>query len=70
MFKLTATADGGKKKPFFVVKEAKRDVKRLNEEYKARCVVANSAGGWMDEPLTEQYYRELSERLHLGEGAY
>ena len=36
---LTATADGVKKKPFFVFKGAKRDVKRLNEEYKARCNV-------------------------------
>ena len=31
---LTATADGAKKKPFFVFRGAKRHVKRLNEEYK------------------------------------
>ena len=63
---LTDTADGGKKKPFFVVKEAKRDVDRLNEEYKARCIVANSAGGWMDEPLTEQYCREVIGTFTFG----
>lgn len=55
----TATADGGKKKPFFVFKGAKCDVKRLNEDYRTKCVVASSDNGWMDETLTEQYCREV-----------
>ena len=54
---LTATADGGKRKPFFVFKGAKRDVKRLNEEYRSKCIVASSDNGWMNEALTEQYCR-------------
>ena len=60
---LTATFDGVKKKPFFVFRGAKRDVKRLNEEYKARCIVTSSASGWMDEPLTEQHCHEVIETV-------
>lgn len=63
---LTATADGTKKKPFFVSRGAKRDVKRLNEEYKGKCIVASSASGWMDEPLTEQYCREVIGTFTFG----
>ena len=39
-------------------KVAKQEVKKLNEEFKTRCVVASSNNGWMDEPLTEQFCRE------------
>ena len=56
---LTATADGGKKKPFFVFKGGKRDVKRLNEESKAKCFVTSSVNGWKDDNLTKQYCREV-----------
>ena len=52
---LTACANGDKKKPFFVFKGAKREVKRLNEEFRTQCVVVTSASGWMTEELTEQY---------------
>ena len=40
-------------------KEGKREVKRLNEEFKGKCSVAISVSGWMDEELTEQYCREV-----------
>ncbi len=46
---LTATADGAKKKPFFVFKGAKREAKALNEEFRSKCVVATSASGWMND---------------------
>ena len=36
------------KKPFFVFKGGKREVKRLNEEFKGKCSVATSVSGWMD----------------------
>ena len=36
---LAATADGRKKKPFIVFKGAKREVKKLNEEFKWRCIM-------------------------------
>ena len=63
---LTDTTDGGKKKPFFVFKRAKRDVKHLNEEHKARCIVASSAGSWMDEPLTDQFCCEVIGTFTFG----
>lgn len=40
-------------------KGAKRDVKRLNEEYSMKCIVASSDSGWMDEAFTEQFCREV-----------
>ena len=46
---LTAVADGRKKKPFVVFKGAKREVKKLNEEFKSRCIVATSVSGWMND---------------------
>ena len=63
---LTTSADGGKKKPFFVFKGAKTDVKRLNEEYQSKCIVASSDSGWMDEALTEQYCREVIGTFSFG----
>ena len=54
---LAAAADGTKKKPFFVFKGGKREVRRLNEEFKGKCSVATS--GWMDEELTERYCRKV-----------
>ena len=42
---LTAAADGGKKKPFFVLKGGKGEVNKLNEAYKTKCCVATSVTG-------------------------
>ena len=56
---LAAAADCTKKKPFFVFIAGKREVKRLNEEFKGKCSVAKSVSGWMDEELTERYCREV-----------
>ena len=63
---LTASADGSKKKPFFVFKGGKREVKRLHEEYKARCSVGTSVNGWMNEELTERYCREVLGTFTFG----
>ena len=63
---LTATADGGKRKPFFVFKGAKRDVKRLKEEYQSKCIVASSDNEWINEALTEQYCREVIRTFSFG----
>ena len=52
---LTATADGRKKKPLIVFKGAKREVKKLNEEFKSRCIVVTSVSGWMNDELTQQF---------------
>ena len=56
---LTACANGDKKKPFFIFKGAKREVKHLNEEFRTQCIVATSGSGWMTDELTEQYIREV-----------
>ena len=37
-----------KKKPFIVFKRAKREVKKLNEEFKSLCIVVTSVSGWMN----------------------
>ena len=43
--KVSAKADGTKLKPFIVFPGAKRET-ILNEEFKAKCVVASSSNGW------------------------
>ena len=47
-------------------KGAKTDVKRLNEEYESKCIVARSDSGWMDEALTEQYCHEVIGTFSFG----
>lgn len=47
------------KKPFIVFKGGKREVKRLNELYENKCIVTQSASGWMDEQLTGQYCKDV-----------
>jgi len=57
---LTAKADGTKLKPFIVFPGAKRETKLLNAEFKAKCVVASSSNGWMNEELTLDWVRNCS----------
>lgn len=47
-------------------KGAKRDIKRLNEKYQSKCIVASSDSRWMDEALTEQYCREVIGTFSFG----
>ena len=56
---LTAKADGTKLKPFIVFPGAKRETKVLNEEFKAKCVVASSSNGWMNKELTLDWVRSV-----------
>ena len=63
---LTATADGRKKKPFIVFKGAKREVKKLNEKFKSRCIVATSVSGWMNDELTQQFCRGVVGKFTFG----
>ena len=46
-------------KPFIVFPGAKRETKVLNEEFKAKCVVASSSKGWMNEELTLDWVRSV-----------
>ena len=50
---LAAKANGTKLKPMIVFGGAKREVKRLSEEFKGRCVVTSSPNAWMNDELTK-----------------
>ena len=56
---LTGKADGTKLKPFVVFKGAKREVAKLNEEFRGRRVVASSEKGWMNTPPTLQWIQQI-----------
>lgn len=56
---LTATADGGKKKAFFVFKGGKLQVNKVNKACKTKCFVKASFTGWMDEDLAQWYCYEV-----------
>ena len=56
---LSARADGTKFKPFIVFRGAKRESKKLNEDYKHKCVVATSSNAWMNEELTLTWVRSV-----------
>ena len=56
---LTAKADWTKWKPFIVFPGAKRETKLLNEEFKAKCVVASSSNGRMNKELTFDWVRSV-----------
>ena len=56
---LTAKADGTKMKPFIVFKGAKREVAKLNDEFRGRCLVASSENGWMNTPLTMEWIQKI-----------
>ena len=60
---LTARAAGQKMKPFIVFKGAKRDVLRLNEEFRGKCIVASSENGWMNTPLTIEWVQKVLNSL-------
>ena len=60
---LIAKADGTKLKPFIVFPGAKRETKLLNEEFKAKCVVASSSNGWMNEELTLDWVRSVLRKF-------
>ena len=56
---LSARADGTKLKPFIVFRGTKRELKKLNEDYKHKCVTATSANAWMNEELTLNWVRSV-----------
>ena len=56
---LSARADGTKLKPHIVFRGAKREVKRLNEDFKHKCVIATSSNAWMNEELTLNWAKNV-----------
>ena len=49
---LSARADGTKLKPFVVFHAAKRETKKLDEDFRHKCIVTTSFNAWMNEELT------------------
>ena len=49
---LSARANGTKLKPFIVFRAAKRETKKLNENFRHKCVVTTSSNAWMNDELT------------------
>ena len=63
---LAAKADGIKLKPYIVFSGAKRESAALNEEFKAKCIVASSGNGWMNEELTLQWCKQVVGSFSFG----
>ena len=42
-------------KPMIVFKGAVRETKKLNDEFKGKCIIASSVNAWMNEPLTIEW---------------
>ena len=63
---LTANGDGSKLKPFIVFKNAKRETKTLNDEFKTRCVIVTSSSGWMNDDLTIEYTKKVLGTFSFG----
>ena len=56
---LSARADGTKLKSYIVFRGAKREVKKLNEDFKHKCVIATSSNAWMNEELTLNWAKNV-----------
>ena len=63
---LTAKTDGIKLKPFIVFKNAKRQTKTLNNEFKTQCGRVTSSNGWMNNDLTIEYTKKVLETFSFG----
>lgn len=64
---LAAKADGTKLKPFVVFKNAKREVKRL-EEGTSNAIIRSSNNGWMNQELTTDWLRTVYGKFHFKNG--
>ena len=57
--RLSTRADGTKLKPFIVFRAAKRETKKLNEDFRHKCVVTTSSNAWMNEELTLNWVKSV-----------
>ena len=57
--RLSARADGTKLKPFIVFRAAKRETKKLNEDFRHKCVETTSSNTWMNEELTLNWVKSV-----------
>lgn len=56
---LSAQADGKKLKPFIVFRAAKCETKKLNEDFRHKCIVTTSSNTWMNEELTLNWVKSI-----------
>ena len=56
---LAAKGDGTKLKPIIVFKNAKRDVAKLQKEFKNKCVIVSTSNAWMDKDQTLHWCNEV-----------
>ena len=56
---LSARADGTKLKPFIVFRAAKRETKKLNEDFRHKCDVTTSSNAWMNGDLTLNWVKSV-----------
>ena len=63
---LAAKADGSKMKPMIMFGGGKREVKKLNEEFRSKCVIASSGNAWMNEGLTLIWADKVLGKISFG----
>ena len=63
---LAAKAGGSKMKPMIVFGGGKREVKKLNEEFRSKCVIASSGNAWMNEGLTLIWVDKVLGKFSFG----
>ena len=63
---LAAKADGSKMKPMIVFGGGKREVKKLNEEFGSKCVIASSGNAWINEGLTLIWADKVLRKFSFG----
>ena len=63
---LIAKADVSKLKLFIVFKNAKRETKNLNDEFKTLCVIVTSSNGWINNHLTIEYTKKVLGTFSFG----
>ena len=56
---LSARADGTKLKPFVAFRAAKRETKKLNENFRHKCIVTTSFNAWMNKELTLNWVKSV-----------
>ena len=59
MVTASARADGTKLKPFVVFRAAKRETKKLNENFRHKRIVTTSFNAWMNKELTLNWVKSV-----------
>ena len=63
---LAAKADGSKMKPMIVFEGGKREVNKLNETFRSKCIIASSSNASMNEDLTKISVEKIVGKFSFG----